>query len=47
MKLTSTVEKAVVHRFMGARTSASSFLDCSTQAPCQRWSAGYKPMLGR
>ena len=37
---TSTVENAVVHRFMGASTSASSFFDCTRHAASQRYNQG-------
>ena len=43
--LTSTVEKAVVHRFMGASTSASSFFDCIRHAESQQTHSGHQAFV--
>ena len=42
---TSTVEKAVVHRFMGASTSASSFFDCIRHAESQQTHSGHQAFI--
>ena len=42
---TSTVEKAVVHRFMGASTSASSFFDCIRHAASQHTHTAHQAFI--